>query len=455
MSVYRKLGGQVRLRTVLLINLSPLVTGQCNPIDPSHKLIASSSSRLPSNNSSLRHYPCPLIQSANMKKTAIHLGDIVQAISIQVNNLVYEMKSRGDDVIVLSLGEAFFDIPLFGFQDLPMPEGYHYSHSRGDLELRRRLADYYRNEYQVPVDPSREIIVTAGSKAAIHMSMMAILNPGDEVLISEPAWVSYSEQAKLCHAVPVMVPFDRSIRELYEYVTDRTRAVIVNNPNNPIGSVLTRRELESLHQLADRRSLFLLADEAYSEFVADDSFISLGALDPEKKHTIICNSMSKNYGMSGWRIGYVIGGQALIDEVLKINQHLITCPPTILQNYLAKYFDRILEITRPQIADLVRNRQQIARFMDECGVSHLPGDATFYFFVSIRGSALSSVEFCTRLLEEHRVSTIPGIGYGRSCDHFIRVSVGAETMERTKHGITCIANLIEKTSVSAKDVTSP
>lgn len=384
-----------------------------------------------------------------MTITAVHLGGIVQAISIQVNNLVYEMKSRGDDVIVLSLGEAFFDIPLFGFHDLPMPEGYHYSHSRGDLGLRQRLADYYRHQYQVPVDPSREIIVTAGSKAAIHMSMMAILNPGDEVLILEPAWVSYSEQAKLCHAVPVMVPFDRSILGLDEYVTARTRAIIVNNPNNPTGKVLTRRELESLHQLADRENLFLLADEAYSEFVGDDSFISLGAFDPEKRHTIICNSMSKNHGMSGWRIGYVIGGRALIDEVLKINQHLITCPPTILQHYLAKHFDRILEITRPQIGDVVRNRQQIARYMDECGVSYIPGEATFYFFVSIGKSALSSVEFCTRLLHEHRVSTVPGIGYGQSCDRFIRVSVGAEPVERTKHGIACIAKLIEKTSVSA------
>lgn len=381
-------------------------------------------------------------------KTAAHLGDIVQAVSIEVNNLVYEIKSRGEDVIVLSLGEAFFDIPLFGFDDLPMPEGYHYSHSRGDLKLRQRLACYYLNEYQVSVDPSCEIILTAGSKVAIHMSLMAILNPGDEVLVLEPAWVSYSEQVKLCHAVPVMVPFDQSIFDLDAYVTDRTRAIIVNNPNNPTGKVLTRRELESLHHLADRANLFLLSDEAYSEFVGDTSFISLGALDPDKRHTIICNSMSKNHGMSGWRVGYVIGRRELIDEVLKINQHLITCPPTILQHYLAKYFDRILEITRPQIADVMRNRQQIARFMDESGVSYLPGDATFYFFVCIGKSALSSAEFCARLLQEHRVSTVPGIGYGKSCDRFIRVSVGAENIERTKQGIACIAALIKTTSAS-------
>ncbi|HEV2735360.1 MAG TPA: aminotransferase class I/II-fold pyridoxal phosphate-dependent enzyme, partial [Longimicrobiaceae bacterium] len=368
------------------------------------------------------------------------------AVSIRYNNLVYEMKSRGEDVIVLSLGEAFFDIPLFSFGDLPIPEGYHYSHSRGIPALRRRLAAYYGNHYRVPVDPEAELIVTAGSKIAIHMSLMAILSPGDEVLVLEPAWVSYTEQVKLCHATPVMVPHDRSIFQLGECLTRRTRAIIVNNPNNPSVKLLSREELEHLHDLADRHGLFLLSDEAYSEFVLDDSFLSCGVLDPEKKHTIVCNSMSKNYGMSGWRIGYVIGSRALIDEVLKINQHLVTCPATILQHYLERHFDEVLEITKPQIADVVRRRRELARFMDELGMSYLPGDSTFYFFVSIAPSGLSSDEFCTRLLTEHHVSTVPGIGYGASCDRFIRVSVGAESMDRSREGIRRVHRLIAETS---------
>ncbi len=382
-----------------------------------------------------------------MSAPAAHLSEIAQALSIRYNNLVYEMKSRGEDVTVLSLGEAFFDIPLFSFADLPMPDSYHYSHSRGNPELRRRLAAYYGEEYGVPVDPASEIVVTAGSKIAIHMSLMAILNPGDEVLVLEPAWVSYTEQVKLCHGVPVMVPFDCPIFDLARFVTPRTRAIIVNNPNNPSGKVFTQPELEYLHALADRENLFLLSDEAYSEFVLDDSFISCGALDPEKKHTIVCNSMSKNYGMSGWRIGYVIGRPGLMDEVLKINQHLITCPPAILEHYLVKHFDEILEITRPQIDDVVRRRRELAVFMDELGMAYLPGDSTFYFFVSIARSGLTSEEFCTRLLTERRVSTVPGIGYGKSCDRFIRVSVGTESMERTKRGILTVKQLIEETAV--------
>jgi aspartate/methionine/tyrosine aminotransferase len=384
-----------------------------------------------------------------MTAPAPHLNEIVEAISIRYNNLVYEMKARGEDVIVLSLGEAFFDIPLFGFDDLPMPDGYHYSHSRGIPALRRRLAAYYQGHYGVAVDPETEILVTAGSKIAIHMALMAILQPGDEVLVLEPAWVSYTEQVKLCHAVPVTVPHDRGVFELGDFITARTRAIIVNNPNNPSGRVLSAEELEHLHHLADTHNLFLLADEAYSEFVLDDAFVSCGALDPEKKHTLVCNSMSKNYGMSGWRLGYVIGRRGMISEVLKINQHLVTCPPTLLQYYLERHFDRILGITKPQIADVVRRRRALAELMDAWGMEYLPGDSTFYFFVSIARSGLSSEAFCTRLLAEHGVSTVPGIGYGASCDRFIRVSVGTESMERTREGLLRVNRLIEETAVDA------
>ncbi|HST62212.1 MAG TPA: pyridoxal phosphate-dependent aminotransferase [Longimicrobium sp.] len=387
-----------------------------------------------------------------MPAPAPHLGSIAQAMSIRYNNLVYEMKSRGEDVIVLSLGEAFFDIPLFGFGDLPMPDGYHYSHSRGVPELRRRLASFYARQYGFPVDPDTEIVVTAGSKIAIHMALMSIVGPGDEVMVLEPAWVSYSEQVKLCHGVPVMVPWNTRIFDLGGFVTPRTRAIIVNNPNNPSGKVFTREELEHLHALAEANDLFLLSDEAYSEFVLDDSFISCGVMDPEKKHTIVCNSMSKNYGMSGWRIGYAIASPRMTDEVLKINQHLITCPPTILQHYLERHFDQILDITGPQIADVVRRRCELVRLMDEYGMSYLPGDSTFYLFVSIERSGAGSEAFCMRLLSEHGVSAVPGIGYGESCDGFIRVSVGTESMERTRHGIGLIHQLIEAMAVESGSV---
>ncbi len=197
-----------------------------------------------------------------MPSAATHLGDVVPALSIKFNGLAHELKARGADVIVLSLGEAFFDIPLFSFAEMPIPESYHYNQSRGNPDLRRHLATYYGRQYGVPVDPDTEIVVTAGSKIAIHISLMAILDPGDEVLVLEPAWVSYSEQVRLCHGVPVMVPYHQSLFELDGFITPRTKAIIVNNPNNPSGRVLSRGELKHLHAVADLYDLFLISDEA-------------------------------------------------------------------------------------------------------------------------------------------------------------------------------------------------
>ena len=381
-----------------------------------------------------------------MPGPAQYVSNVVQALSIKYNNVVYEMKASGEDVIVLSLGEAFFDIPLYSFDDLPFPAIYHYTHSRGVMELRSQLADYYRSEYRVPVDPASEIIVTPGSKIAIHMALMAILNPGDEVLIHEPGWVSYTEQIKLCHGVPVSVPYDRTIADYRNYITPRTRAIILNHPHNPRGSVLSDSELQSLHALAREFDLFLISDEAYSDFLDDRSFTSCGTFDPEKHHTIVCNSMSKNYGMSGWRIGYVIARPDMTDELLKINQHLSTCPSSVLQFYISKHFHDILEITKPQIHEVVRTRRRLATYLDEIGLDRLPGDATFYFFVSIAPTKLGSEEFCTRLLREHHISVVPGIGYGKSCDQFIRVSVGTESWERVTHALRTIKAFIVQTA---------
>jgi len=382
-----------------------------------------------------------------MLKAAPYMNGIAEAMSVKFNNLVYDMKERGEDVVVLSLGEAFFEIPLFDFHDLPFPDIYHYSHSRGVTELREKLAGYYRAQYRVPVDPGSEVIVTAGSKIAIYMSLMAVVEPGDEVVIREPAWVSYSEQVRLCHGAPVLVPHHEPIEALDRYVSERTKAIIVNNPHNPSGGVLSRKELEHLHGVARDRRIYLIADEAYSDFVLDgDVFLSCGVFDPGKEHTIICNSMSKNYGMSGWRVGYAIANPEMSQQILKINQHLVTCPATILEHYLARHFHEILAITKPQIRGVLEKRRELAAYMDSLGLRYMPGSATFYFFVSIEPSRLRSEEFCLTLVKESRVSVVPGIGYGRSCDGFVRVSVGTESMDRTTHGIRKLAELIGKTA---------
>jgi len=375
------------------------------------------------------------------------MDGIDQAISIRYNNLVYDLRATGHDIITLSLGEAFFDVAVPDFTGFSPDTLNHYSHSRGLPELRRRLAKYYSDDFGVPVDEDQELLITAGSKAAIYMSLLALLEPGDEVIIPEPFWLSYPAQVRLCRGVPVLVPHQVSIYDLECYVTARTRVLVINNPNNPSGRMYTEDELEYLHDLAERRGLMLLSDEAYNEFVPQDTrFVAAGVGDPTKNHTITVNSMSKNYGMSGWRIGYVIAHRRLLDQVLKINQHLVTCAPTILSCYLAEYFDDLIEHTRPQIQRVVRTRAEVAGHLAAAGIDTLPGDATFYLFASIEPSGLSSDEFATRLLRESDVCVVPGIAYGQSCDRYIRISVGTESMDRVLAGISAIRRLIDHTS---------
>lgn len=386
-------------------------------------------------------------KEASFYKPANVVGNAIQAISIAYNNKVYELQSKGIDVTVLSLGEAFFDLPLYDFTKLPFPASYHYSHSRGVPKLRNVLAEYFQNQYDVKFDPDKEIILTAGSKIAIYMTLLAIINPGDEVVLHEPAWVSYTEQIKLCHGIPVHVPYHESVFDFEKYITNRTKVLIVNNPNNPRGSVLTLEEIAHLYKLAEKYNLFILSDEAYSDFVLNkEQFISIGNFDKELKFSIICNSISKNFGISGWRIGYVIANKLLIEQILKLNQHLITCPATILEHYIADHYYDILKSTKPQINDLLVKRQHVIDYLTKIGLSCLDGDTTFYIFLSLGQTSLNSQEFCDRLLSEKHICVVPGIGYGYSCDNFVRVSIGAESLERIFSALDQIKALIEETT---------
>jgi len=383
-----------------------------------------------------------------MARHAKFVEDVATAMSIKFNNYGNAMKAAGEDVTICSFGEAYFDIPLYPFDTLPFPALYHYSDSRGLPGLRQKLAAYYDGRYGVPVDAASEIVVTAGSKLGVHMSFMALLEPGDEVVVLEPAWVSYSEQVRLCHGNPIMVPHEVPVAELGSWVTPRTRALVICSPQNPTGRVYTRDELRYLHQVAKEHGIYLVCDEAYSDFVSTVPFVSCGLDDPEKEHTIICNTMSKGWGLSGWRIGYLISNARVMAQLLKISQHLMTCPATVLEQYLERHFDDILAITEPQIREVVEKRATLGRYMDEIGLRYMDGSTTFYFFVSIAPSTLGSEEFGLRLLSEHKVVAVPGVGYGKSCDRYLRVGIGTESMDRMKAALRAVKALIEATSPS-------
>lgn len=368
--------------------------------------------------------------------------NIPGALSIYINDLVYRIKRQGIDITTLSLGEAFFDIPMFDFAKLDFVKGYHYSDSQGIPELREKIADFYRTYYSVEVNGADEVLITAGSKAAIYMAILGTIGPGEEVLIHEPAWLSYQEQVRLVDAIPSFIAYDAPVSSFGKWFKRNTRMLIVNNPNNPAGRIYSAEELAQLVQLCREHGAWLLVDEAYSDFLEPSEFHSALKFDPDREVTIIANSLSKNMGMSGWRIGYLIAHPALIRQVVKLNQHIITCAPTILQLYLAHYFEQIISITLPQAREVVQKRARVAAKIRELGLSVLPGSATFYFFVSIGDFPANSLDFALYLLLQHNVSVAPGSAYGASTDRFIRVSIGTESEERIFEALSVVKNLL-------------
>jgi aspartate aminotransferase/aminotransferase len=353
-----------------------------------------------------------------------------EASSIYVNQLVSDRRRAGEDVITLSLGEAFFDVPLLDFNELDVEKSFHYSESRGLLELRLRLAGYYADRFGARVDGCDEILVSAGSKPVIFMAMLTALAPGDEILVPEPAWLSYPEQARLVGAVPRFIPFDADPSSFEEYLTPKTRMLVLCNPNNPAGRIYTADELLSVYRMCRERGIYVLVDEAYADFVLDDSFVSMAKLVPDKDGVIVVNSISKSMGMSGWRIGYAISHPSFISQLLKVNQHIITCAPTILLMYCEKYFSEILTKTLPQVAHVTEKRRRVRDVMDKLGLKYLAGSATFYFFVSIGDFPGSSSEFALTLLLDKKIAVVPGSAYGKSTDRFVRISIGTESLER-------------------------
>lgn len=372
------------------------------------------------------------------------LSKITEAQSIYLNQLVYDLKRKGEDVITLSLGEAFFDIPLFDFNLLDLEKSHHYADSTGTPKLKEKISNHYYKTLKVKSDHKSEILISAGSKAIIYMSIKALINEGDEVILHEPAWLSYADQVKLCGGKVKYIKYKENISELKKHINKKTKMVIINNPNNPAGKIYSRKELNSILKTIKGSKVWLLVDEAYSDFVLNKKFISAGRMLPSKKNLIIVNSLSKNMGISGWRIGYAISNKLFIKNLLKLNQHIVTCAPSILMNYLEKYFENILKVTRPQIKTLVKKRDKIKIILKKNNLKYLPGTSTFYFLVNIENYLGTSTDFALKMLNKHRIAVVPGSAYGDSTKRFIRVGVGTESIERIEQALVLISKEISQ-----------
>mgnify|MGYP001178787433 FL=1 len=373
-------------------------------------------------------------------------NDIGPASSIQQNELVYDQVDKGLNPIILSYGEAPFEVDAIDFSNIDHARGSHYSQGIGIKEFREEIAGYLKKFHNVDCNSEKNVLVSAGSKIISFYCAQLFLNKGDVMLLHEPSWVSYQEHASFSQADVEFIPYDQDIGEARKYFekNPRIRIIVLNNPNNPRGYIYSESQLRKLAKDCMECNVILIVDESYSDFCGEKGFFSAGCLVNEFNNVVSMNSISKNFGLSGWRLGYAIASEEIINGLNKFNQHLMTCAPTVLQLALVeKGLINLRYELDPFLADLNKKREKVASLLTKHGFDFLDGSATFYFFIDVGKFNVNTKDFVIKLLKNRHVSIIPGGAYGTSTQGFLRLSFGVESLERIEAGLKILKEELE------------
>jgi len=356
------------------------------------------------------------------------------------------------DVISLGVGEPDFVTPwnVREAAILSLEDGYtSYTANAGLLELREAIAKYVDDYYCVSYDPEHEVTVTVGASEAIDIALRAILDPGDEVLVVEPCFVSYAPLVTLAGGVPVIVEskkendFKVQPEQLENAVTERTKAIMICSPNNPTGSMLSKIEMERIAEVAKKHDLLILSDEIYAELVYDELYTSFAAIDGMKDQTILVSGFSKDLAMTGWRLGFVCAPRDISQGMLKIHQYAIMCASTMAQHAGLEG----LRNGRSDMADMRKSYRQrrnyIVQSLNEMGLPCYKPEGAFYTFPSIEATGMNSETFATRLLQEERVVVVPGNAFGDSGEGHVRCSY-ATSMSQLQEAMKRMRRFVEK-----------
>lgn len=362
------------------------------------------------------------------------LNSYIEAVPPSGIRKFFDMVAEMDDPDVLSLGvgEPDFDTPwhIRGVGINTLTEGKtFYTSNSGLMELRKEIAKYTARKYNVEYDPATEILITVGGSEGIDAAIRAMLDPGDEMIIPEPCFVSYKPCAIFAGAKPVVIDlkaeneFRLQPEELEAAITPKTKLVLLSYPNNPTGAVMEKADLEKIAKVIIEHDLFVLSDEIYAELnYTDEPFVSIASLPGMRERTIIINGFSKAFAMTGWRMGYAEGPAVVIKQMMKIHQFAIMCPPTISQ-YAAiealRNGDEDVQYMRGEYD--IRRKYLLKRFA-EMGIPCFNAGGAFYLFPCIERFGMSSDEFAERLLEEQKLAVVPGSAFGRSGEGFLRIS---------------------------------
>ena len=379
------------------------------------------------------------------------LSDRIVGIKPSGIRKFFDIVSEMKDAISLGVGEPDFDTPWHirdeGIYSLEKGRTF-YTSNAGLKELKIEISHYLERRFHLSYDYDKEVMVTVGGSEAIDIALRAMINPGDEVIIPQPSYVSYEPCAILANAVPVIIDlkeneFRLTAQELEDAITDKTKIVVLPFPNNPTGAIMEQKDLEAVAEVIIRHDLFVISDEIYAELTYKGRHVSIAEIPGMWERTVLINGFSKTYAMTGWRLGYACAPAAIIAQMLKIHQFAIMCAPTTSQ-YAA------VEALKNGNGDVAMMREQynqrrryLVNAFREMGLPCFEPYGAFYIFPCIKEFGMTSDEFATRFLEEEKVAVVPGTAFGDCGEGFLRISY-AYSLENLKIAIGRLADFVEK-----------
>ncbi|XJZ27273.1 aminotransferase [Bacillota bacterium Lsc_1132] len=363
----------------------------------------------------------------------------------------FDLAAGMKDVISLGVGEPDFITPwnIREAAILSLEQGYTaYTANPGLLELRQEIANYLQTRFGVNYEPKSQIIVTIGASQGIDLAFRAILNQGDEVLIVEPAFVSYAPLVSIAGGKPVAIStspengFKLTPQQLKNAITKKTKAILLCFPNNPTGTSLNKDELEEIAQIINMHDLIVVSDEIYAELSYDDTHTSFAAIEGMYERTILINGFSKGFAMTGWRLGFLAAPKPFVEVMLKIFQYTIMCAPTMLQHGAIEALRNSFHEVEKMKRSYRRRRNFMVQTLNHIGLDcHLPGGA-FYVFPSIKATGLTSEQFAEELLMQEKVAVVPGNVFGHSGEGYVRCSY-ATSMTQLQEALKRIQRFLE------------
>ncbi|MBO4395320.1 MAG: aminotransferase class I/II-fold pyridoxal phosphate-dependent enzyme [Eubacterium sp.] len=379
------------------------------------------------------------------------LSQAVQGLAPSGIRRFFDLASTMDDVISLGVGEPDFDTPWHireeGIYALEKGRTF-YTSNAGLSELRTEITKYLKRRFSLEYSPD-EVFITVGGSEAIDIAFRVMLDPGDEVIIPEPCYVSYLPCVILAGGTPVRLPLDAgdqfklTAEKLESAITERTKMVVLPFPNNPTGAVMTKYELQVIADIVKRHDLFVLSDEIYAELTyGDERHTSIASLPEMKERTVVINGFSKAFAMTGWRLGYAAAPVKILKQMIKIHQYVIMCAPTTSQ-YAAiealRNGDSDVEMMRDSYDE---RRRFLVHELNGMGLTCFEPRGAFYVFPDIRSTGMSSEEFATKLLNEQRVAVVPGTAFGDCGEGFLRISY-AYSIENLKIALDKIKDFVD------------